>query len=408
VSVLSDVNGLPTSVLAVVFDISLRRKNEMKLREQAIKLNEADRRKDEFLAMLAHELRNPLVPILNAVQILKSAGSEDSRIMWCSDIINLQAEHLTRMVNDLLDVSRIAQGKIELKNESLTAADFVLPALETSRPLIEAREQELSLALPTQPFWVTGDRVRLTQIISNLLNNASKFTPVGGHIGLTVEECGDEVCIHVKDTGCGIESSVLPNLFALFYQVDGNLARSQGGLGIGLSLVHNLVKMHGGTVQAFSAGLGQGSEFVVCLPRMKPAETATGFASILPASVKGELGILVVDDYPSAAESLAMLLELKGHQVWIAHDGLSAIEMALAKQPRVVILDIGLPDMDGFELAAKLRQCPQLGEVLIIALSGYAPANNPEKVSAAGFDEYLVKPVKIEVLQKLLEKIPGV
>ena len=212
----------------------------------------------------------------------------------------------------------------------------------------------------------------------------------------------------LSDTGCGIESSVLPNLFELFYQVDCNLARSQGGLGIGLSLVHNLVKMHGGTVQAFSAGLGQGSEFVVCLPRMKPAETATGFASTLPASVKGELGILVVDDYPSAAESLSMLLEIKGHQVGIAHDGLSAIEMAQAMQPKVVILDIGLPDMDGFELATKLRQCTQLGEMLIIALSGYAPPNDSEKLRTAGIDEYLIKPVKIETIQNLLEKIPGV
>jgi PAS domain S-box-containing protein len=404
VSLLRNDKNQPVSMLAVSFDIGERRQIETRLREQALQLHEADRRKDEFLAMLAHELRNPLVPILNAVQILKCISADNARIMWCGDIISRQVDHLTRMVNDLLEVSRINQGKIELKKETLAAADFILPALETSQPLMDARRQEFSLALPPQTLSVNGDRVRLTQMIANLLNNASKFTEAGGHIALAVEAGKDEIRIRVSDTGCGIEPSALPHLFDLFYQVSGNLARSQGGLGIGLALVHRLVTLHGGSVRAFSAGLGEGSEFEVRLPLVAVVkETATDAGAALSLSVGSELRILVVDDIPDVAESLAWLLEFMGHEVWMAHDGLAAIESALGRRPDVVILDIGLPGMDGYEVAARLRQCGELEGIHIIALSGYAPPNDPEKLHGAGIDAYLVKPVDITQLEKLLE-----
>jgi PAS domain S-box-containing protein len=375
---------------------------ERKQAEQALK--DAGRRKDEFLAMLAHELRNPLGPIRNVAQVLKMGDLDADRISWCGDVVDRQVGHLSQLVDDLLDISRITLGKIELKKEPLAVADFILPAVETIRPLIEARQQELSLTLPPQPLRVEGDSVRLTQVVTNLLSNAAKYTEHGGHIGLTVEQYKGEVCIRVCDTGCGIEPSSLPNLFDLFYQVNCDIARSQGGLGIGLSLVHRLVMMHGGDVQAFSAGLGQGSEFVVRLPLLNLPDTATVIATADSSSTNGELRILIVDDYYAAAESLAMVLEIKGYQVWIAHEGLSAIEMAKVKQPQVVLLDIGLPEMDGYEIAKRLRQCPELGEMLIIALSGYSQPNDPEALRATSFDEYLTKPVDIEKLQELLEK----
>lgn len=385
-------------LFGLVGDITERKQAELALKD-------ADRRKDEFLAMLAHELRNPLGPMRNVAQLLKTGSLEATRLSWCGDVVERQVGHLSQLVDDLLDISRITLGKIELKKEPLAVADFVLQAVETSRSLINARRQKFSLTLPEQPLRVEGDRVRLTQIVSNLLNNAAKYTEQGGHINLTIEHIKDQVCIRVRDTGCGIEPSVLPNLFELFYQVDSDIARSQGGLGIGLALVHKLVLMHGGDVQAFSAGLGQGSEFVVRLPLLSLPETAIAVVAADPRPSQGALRILIVDDYYAAAESLAMLLEFKGHQVWIAHDGLSGIEMAQTKHPQVVILDIGLPEMDGYEVAKKLRQCPELGKLFIIALSGYVTPIDPKMLLATtGFDEYQVKPIDIETLHKLLEK----
>lgn len=375
---------------------------ERKLAEQALK--DADRRKDEFLAMLAHELRNPLGPMRNVAQLLKMGGLDTSRTAWCGDVVDRQVKHLSQLVDDLLDISRITLGKIELKKEPLAIEDFVLPAVETIRPLMEAHQQQFSLTLPPQRIRVEGDRVRLTQVITNLLSNAAKYTENGGRIELVIENHNDEAAIRVRDNGCGIDPATLPNLFDLFYQVDADISRSQGGLGIGLSLVDRLVKMHGGNVQAYSAGLGRGSEFVVRLPVRGLAETATADASAQPSSTDKQLRILIVDDYYSAAESLAFVLEFKGYQVWIAHDGLSAIEMAKANKPDVVVLDIGLPVMDGYEVAKKLRQCAGLERLFIIALSGYVPPSDLEELHATGFDAYLVKPVDMEKLQGLLEK----
>lgn len=265
--------------IIVSFSIEAMHRYRQQLAQELIKstskntvLEETDRRKSEFLAMLAHELRNPLAPICNAAQILKTADTDLARLTWCSDVIDRQAERLVRLVDDLLDVSRINRNQIELKKESLNVRDFIHPAIESSQPLIDARRQNFFLALPPEPLWVEGDRIRLTQVVSNLINNAAKYTQEQGHIGLSVKLSGEDVCIHVSDNGCGIDPAALSSLFELFYQVEHSLDRSQGGLGIGLSLVRNLVAMHDGNVQAFSEGLGKGSEFVVRLPRLIRAE----------------------------------------------------------------------------------------------------------------------------------------
>ena len=352
--------------------------------------------------MLAHELRNPLAPIRNAVEIQKLAHSDPSRLAWCNNIIERQLEHLTRLVDDLLDVSRISRGLVELKKEPLEIRDFVLPALETSRPLIDARRHQFSMTLPPEPLWVEGDRIRLAQIVSNLINNAAKYTDEGGHIELSVESAGDDVCIRISDNGCGIDPVDLPCLFNLFYQVGRSLDRSQGGLGIGLSLVHNLVAEHGGHVRVISAGPGQGSEFEVRLPRLMLPEPAVVCCSSGPTPNLGKLRILVVDDNHDAAESLALLLGTDGHQVQMANDGLAALEMARAEDADVIILDIGLPGMDGYSVAQALRRSNEPSRALLIAVTGYGQPDDREKSRAAGFDAHLVKPIDFETLRKLL------
>ncbi|MGZ5031026.1 MAG: hybrid sensor histidine kinase/response regulator, partial [Methylobacter sp.] len=369
--------------------------------EQALK--DAARRKDEFLAMLAHELRNPLAPISNAVAILKLTDLEPDQIARCTDMINRQVKHLARLVDDLLDVSRISRGLVELKKEPLEVRDFILSAVETSQPLIDTRRHIFSLMLPPEPVWVKGDRIRLAQVVSNLLNNAAKYTEEGGHIELSVEASGREVGIHVSDNGSGIDPADLAHLFDLFYQADRNIDRSQGGLGIGLSLVHNLVEKHGGKVQAFSAGRGQGSEFVIRLPRMLLSPSpSTSVAVEHTAPSANKRRILVVDDNRDVAESLALLLESEGHQVLTAFDGISALETARIERPDIILMDIGLPGLDGYAVAQALRQNHELERTMLIALTGYGQPDDRKKSSASGFDEHLVKPVDIEKLRELL------
>ncbi|MGZ5575516.1 MAG: PAS domain S-box protein [Methylobacter sp.] len=383
-------------LLGVAADITDRKRAEKALRL-------ADRRKDEFLAMLAHELRNPLAPIRNAVEIQKCANMDPARIAWCTNIIDRQINHLTGLVNDLLDISRISRGLVELKKETLEIRDFIQPAVETNQPLIDTRRQEFSMTLPLEPVWVEGDRIRLAQVVSNLINNAAKYTEEGGRIGLSVELSGDDVCIDVTDSGCGIDSANLSSLFDLFYQADRHLDRSQGGLGIGLSLVRSLVEKHGGDVRAFSAGQGQGSEFVIRLPRLIVSNPATVFTTELTAPDLEKLRILVVDDNQDIAESLALLLEIDGHQVQTANNGFTALEIARAERPDVILLDIGLPGMDGYSVAQALRQDHGFERTLLIALTGYGQSDDRKKSHAAGFDAHLVKPVNIETLRKLLD-----
>ena len=372
-------------------------------------LHEQDHRKTEFLAMLAHELRNPLAPIRNAVQLLRQPAGDAPGKQWAGDVIERQVQQMVRLVDDLLDVSRITRGKVTLRTEPLDAAAVATAAVETSRPLIDARGHELTVALPPEPLWVTADPARLAQVLANLLNNAAKYTEKGGRIELLVERDGDEAVFRVRDTGVGIAAEMLPCVFDLFTQIDRSLDRSEGGLGIGLTLVRRLVELHGGTVQAFSAGPGRGSEFVVRLPALATAPAGAEVDLSLPcngahkaAPEGGGPRVLVVDDNRDSARSLALLLEQVGCEVRTAYDGEAALEAAEAFDPDAVLLDIGLPRLNGFEAARRLRARQQRRPLLLIAVTGYGHEEYRQQAQAAGFDHHFVKPVELEALQQVL------
>jgi PAS domain S-box-containing protein len=368
-------------------------------------VREADRRKDDFLAMLAHELRNPLAPIRNAVEVARLVGVADAKLQWAREVIDRQVTHLSRLVDDLLDVSRITRGKIQIQLQPVEVAAIVARAVETSRPLIEARRHELTVAVPPYPIEIEADLTRLAQIIANLLNNAAKYTDEGGRIWLTVERQGDEVLFRVRDTGIGIPADMLAKVFELFTQVDRSLDRSQGGLGIGLTLVRTLTEMHKGRVEAFSDGPGRGSEFVVrlpvlrCRPLPRPSREKTIPGAVANAARRR---ILVVDDNVDAAESLALLLQIGGHEVRTAHDGPAVLDLAKAYLPEVIFLDIGLPGMDGYEIAKRLRQQGETAGALLVAVTGYGQEEDRRRSQEAGFDHHLTKPVNPQDLQSLL------
>lgn len=392
---LYDTDNSCSKLLGVATDITERKHAEETLRLM-------DRRKDEFLAMLAHELRNPLAPISNAVRLLKMQEATDPKLALSCNIIDRQVTHMTRLLDDLLDMARIMQGKIRLKIEHFELTDIVNNAIETSRPLLESRKQELIISQTMTPQWLEGDHVRLAQVLSNLLNNAAKYTGEGGKIMLSVMREGSDAVIEIKDTGIGISPDILPQIFDLFTQADHTLAHSQGGLGIGLTLVRQLVEIHGGTVTAASEGIGQGSTFTVRLPALPMDSSATESArteSVLPTS---KFRILVVDDYADAAESLMMLLQAKGHEVEIADCGIKAIEQAQVFHPQVVLLDIGLPDLDGYEVAKRLRALPETRDATLIALTGYGQSEDHNRSQSAGFDHHLLKPLNFDELSALL------
>jgi signal transduction histidine kinase len=363
---------------------------------------ESDRRKDEFLAMLAHELRNPLAPVLTALQLMELRPQDDAVVARARAVLGRQVRHMTRLVDDLLDVSRITRGKITLRTERVELAALAARALEAARPLLDGRRLEVSTGVPTE-LWVEADPVRMEQVLLNLLTNAAKFTEPGGRVRVWAEGAGDRVRIGVSDNGIGIASEMLPRIFDLFMQGDRSLDRAQGGLGIGLTLVHRLVEMHGGTVSVASAGPGQGSEFVVDLPRASvPAVVSTGSAAA-PRRALSPRRILVVDDNVDAARTLAEALGAWGHEVGVAHDGPSALEEALRTRPDVVLLDIGLPGMDGYEVARLLRERAGFADTVLIALSGYGQADDRRRSQDAGFRDHLVKPVDIEELASRLD-----
>ncbi|HYQ71999.1 MAG TPA: ATP-binding protein, partial [Gammaproteobacteria bacterium] len=380
-----------------------------KLAELALK--EADRHKNEFLAMLAHEIRNPLAAIRNAADILSRAGPQNPTLGHAGGMIERQVRQLVRLVDDLLDVSRVSRGKIKLRREPHDLAQIIRQAIETTRPFIESRDHRLSVTLPGQPVRVYGDPARLTQVIGNLLNNAAKYTDSGGSLSLSVEHAdpgsagGNEVIIRVRDNGLGINADSLANLFNLFYQENRNLDRTGGGLGIGLSLVKSLVEMHGGQVEAHSAGTGKGSEFVVRLPCLADAVPAQESATAAGEKRVTGVRILLVEDNTDVAESMSLLLTLLGHEVSVAHDGPQAIGMALQERPDIVLLDIGLPVMDGYQVCRTLRDCGLTGTP-IVGISGYDSEEVRATAATAGFDRYMTKPVSPQDIEDLLADLP--
>ena len=364
----------------------------------ADRLREADRRKDEFLAQLAHELRNPLASIHNAVSVMQLKPLPDPQLAWCRDVMSRQMDQLVRLVDDLLDVSRITLGKIRLRRQPVELAPIVARAVETSQPLIEAHRHELRVTLPEEAVLVEGDDARLAQVVANLLNNASKYQADGGRIELVVSRENDMATIRVRDRGTGVPPELLPRLFEPFSQGDPVGSLTQTGLGLGLALVKSLVEMHGGTVQLAANGPATGSEFVVYLPCLEQAEPAAAPAAE-PAGPPRR--VLVVDDSADAAESLALLLRMNGHQVTIAYDGRRAVELAASERPSVMLLDLGLPGMDGYEVCRQVRQ-QGLSDTYIVALTGYGQERDRERSRLAGFDGHAVKPVGLEELRRVL------
>jgi signal transduction histidine kinase/ActR/RegA family two-component response regulator len=374
-----------------------------KLAQSEQALRDADRRKDEFLAMLGHELRNPLAPIRNALQIMNKPGTPDSDVQWARQLIDRQVDHLTRLVDDLLDVSRIVRGKVSLHETVLDISKVVEQAVEANRPFIEARRHQLSVSTPQNTLWVRGDSVRLSQAISNLLNNAAKYTDNGGYIHLSVEASENWITVRVRDNGVGIPANLLPSIFDLFTQADQSLGRTQGGLGIGLTLTKRLIEMHGGRVEARSEGLGCGSEFTVQLPRHVAATEPEMHVPSGPAQWETPLRVLVVDDNEDAADTLACLMRLEGHTVEVAFDGATALSVAAQFQPKVVLLDIGMPGLDGYQVVRELRARETTKSAIIVALTGYGQPSDRKRAEAAGFDDHLTKPIDPSVLMALLK-----
>jgi PAS domain S-box-containing protein len=396
-----DADGKPTLLYGLGIDISARKQIEDELRRLNEELSLAHRRKDEFLATLAHELRNPLAPITNAIEILRLKDPADAETRWTRDVIDRQVRQMTRLVDELLDVARITSGKIILRVERMALASVVQGAIEAARPFVEASGHELTVMLPSSPVWLDADPTRLTQVLLNLLNNAAKYTPRGGRVVIEASALDGDAVVFVRDNGIGIPAEHLPGIFEMFSQVEPALERSQGGLGIGLALARGLVELHGGSIEACSGGAGQGSEFIVKLPRAKtPGMDVVGS---LDARAIPNLRVLVVDDNCDAAESLAMMLSLTGHEVATAHDGESALAEAARFAPEAVLLDIGMPGMNGYDVAQRLRETPHGERVLLVALTGWGQENDKRRAVEAGFDHHLTKPVDAASLSAVLD-----
>lgn len=388
----------PELILLAVEDVS-------RLRERADELAEASRHKDEFLATLAHELRNPLAPIRNAVQFLGMEGLKEMDVKTARNVIDRQVTVMVCLIDDLLDLSRISRNRLAIHKQCVELAAVVESAVESGRPLIQQCGHELTVSLPPEPIRLDADPIRLAQVFLNLLNNAAKYTKHGGHIWLTAERQGRDAVVRVRDNGIGILGDMLSRIFDMFTQVDGSLERSQGGLGIGLTLVRRLVEMHGGSIEAHSKGHDAGSEFVVRLPVLsqRPREPTPG-GNGPRAKVLSEWRILVVDDNKDSADSMGMLLQIKGNDIRTAHDGLEALAVAEAFRPELVLLDIGLPKLNGYEVAQRIRQQPWGRDVTLVALTGWGQEEDRRRSREAGFDFHLVKPADLGALEHLLER----
>ncbi|MEP6790736.1 MAG: ATP-binding protein [Ramlibacter sp.] len=396
-------DGSVVAVAGTTRDITDRQASEQSIREQAARLAESDRAKDEFLATLSHELRNPLAPLRNAIELQRRMGG-DERTERVNAMMERQVNHLVRLVDDLLEVSRISRGTFSLRKERVELAAIVRNAVETSDPLVKAGGHELAVQLPREPLWLEGDPVRLAQVLANLLNNAARYTEDGGHIAVRAWRDGGEAVISVRDDGVGIAPEALPRMFEMFTRGDRDSARNQGGLGIGLALSRRLAQMHGGKLEAHSEGPGKGSEFTVRLP-LAAGEAQDAERQAAQAASLGRRRVLVVDDNRDAAESLAMVLEMLGADVRVAHDGMAAIEAFGAYRPSVVLLDIGMPGMNGYEVARALRLRGAEIPATLVALTGWGQDADRQRAKEAGFDHHLVKPAEIDALQQLLASL---
>jgi two-component system, chemotaxis family, CheB/CheR fusion protein len=409
---LYDESGTAVRFVGISLDNTQRKMLEQSFQQRAEELAAADRSKNHFLAMLAHELRNPLAPLRNAVEVLRGNGGDQEVSGRALDIMDRQIQNMVRIVEDLLDVSRVSRGQIQLRKEPCDVAACLKNAVELARHMVQARDQKLSLALPNESVCVEADSTRLEQVFGNLLTNASKFTEPHGHIWLeltseAVPVGGRQAVVRVRDDGIGISEDMLPRIFDLFAQADGSAARRQGGLGIGLTLVRRLVELHGGSVEVQSGGLAKGCEFTIRLPELKvrPAPRAPE----KPFSHSGgntipKRRVLLVDDNVDVAESMAMLLRDSGHEVRIAHSGTDALQAATASKPEVILLDIGLPDMDGYEVAQRIRQRPDMTKTCLVALTGYGQDEDRDHARQAGFDYHLTKPTSLAALEDILAR----
>ncbi|WP_181259295.1 hybrid sensor histidine kinase/response regulator [Pseudoduganella armeniaca] len=371
-------------------------------------LKEANRRKDEFLAMLAHELRNPLAPISTAAELLRLGVLDDARIRQTSAVIGRQVEHMTKLVDDLLDVSRVTRGLVTLRQETLDLNAIATEAVEQAGASMDARQHRLTVSLPAEATYVRGDRTRLIQVLSNILNNAARYTPPGGQVALAIAREGNEASATVSDNGIGIPARLLPHVFDLFTQAERSPDRSQGGLGLGLALVKSLVELHGGRVSASSAGVGQGSCFRIQLPTVEvPGSGTPAVARGTTVRHGGQRRLMIVDDNADAAQTLALLLDATGYAVTVCGSGAEALALAPQQAPALMFVDIGLPGMDGYELVQRLRALPELAGTRIVALTGYGQPEDRARALAAGFDEHLVKPVQGKAIYEVLNRMAG-
>jgi signal transduction histidine kinase/ActR/RegA family two-component response regulator len=396
---LRSANGTIVSWFGVSMDIHEQREMQEALRQ-------ADRRKDEFLATLAHELRNPLAPIRNALHIIRLRANDPPTVEQARLIMDRQLGQMVRLVDDLLDVGRITRGKLELRKERLELASIVKNAVDTTRPLIEAAGHELTVSLPAQPIHLDADPVRLAQVLSNLLNNAAKYMDRGGHIWLSAVRSDREVVLSVRDEGIGIPAEALPTIFDMFMQVEGSLEKSRGGLGIGLTLAKQLVELHGGSIQAHSEGAGKGSEFTVRMPAvpMLTAVAAPGNPD-LRLDIPVRFRVLVADDNLDAAESMGMMLRLMGHDVRTVRDGLQAVEEAATFRPDMALLDIGMPHLNGYDVARRIREQRWGKEIVLVALTGWGQEEDKRKALEAGFDQHFTKPVNPGDIAALMARL---
>jgi len=395
-----DDSGRMVRGVVVVQDIAERKAAEEGLRD-------ADRRKDEFLATLAHELRNPLAPIRSSLHIFRLAGVQDAATQRVCEMMERQVNYMVRIVDDLLEVSRISRGKIELRRELVELTAVLRSAVDTSRPLIDAARHQLTVDVPREGVWLDADPVRLAQVFANLLNNAAKYTPAGGRVALSARTEGGQAVVSLKDTGEGIPPEMLASVFNLFTQLETG-KRAQGGLGIGLTLARTLVEMHGGTIEAFSRGRGEGSEFVVRLPLPSAERLRQRADAVESYGVRTLKRVLVVDDNADAAESIGMVLQLLGAEVKVVNAGTEALDCLAGYKPDVVLLDLGMPGMSGYEVARRIRETPGAGGVTIVALTGWGQREDRNRTSDAGFDHHLVKPANVEALEMILAGDSGV